>query len=150
MEGALDRFAQFFIAPLFREECLDRELRAVDSENKKNLQSDTWRIYQLAKTLSSDDHPFHKFSTGNLTTLKEEPGKKGINVRDEFMKFHERHYSANIMKLVVFGKEPLDTLQSWVENMFIGIKNKSINRLVYEGEPLTEKELLVSSISIAV
>lgn len=35
--GALDRFAQFFIEPLFLEETLDRELRAVDSENKKNL-----------------------------------------------------------------------------------------------------------------
>ncbi|RPA87280.1 hypothetical protein BJ508DRAFT_97930 [Ascobolus immersus RN42] len=147
LEGALDRFAQFFIAPLFREECLDRELRAVDSENKKNLQSDTWRIYQLAKTLSSHEHPFHKFSTGNLTTLKENPGKKGINVREEFMKFHERHYSANIMKLVVFGREPLDTLQSWVEKMFIGIKNKSIDRLVYPGQPLTDKELLTQVIA---
>jgi insulysin len=38
--GALDRFAQFFIAPLFLSSTLDRELKAVDSENKKNLRSD--------------------------------------------------------------------------------------------------------------
>lgn len=31
LEGALDRFAQFFIAPLFLADCKDRELRAVDS-----------------------------------------------------------------------------------------------------------------------
>ncbi|KAI0836081.1 insulinase-domain-containing protein [Hypoxylon sp. FL0890] len=35
----LDRFAQFFIEPLFLSSTLDRKLRAVDSENKKNLQT---------------------------------------------------------------------------------------------------------------
>jgi len=37
-EGALDRFSQFFIAPLFTASATDRELNAVDSENSKNLQ----------------------------------------------------------------------------------------------------------------
>jgi insulysin len=31
LEGALDRFAQFFICPLFSESCTERELKAVDS-----------------------------------------------------------------------------------------------------------------------
>ncbi|KAH5617579.1 hypothetical protein HBI23_253470 [Parastagonospora nodorum] len=39
--GSLDRFGQFFIAPLFLEDTLNREIKAVDSEHKKNLQSDT-------------------------------------------------------------------------------------------------------------
>jgi len=39
LDGALDRFAQFFIAPLFDASCTEREIQAVDSENKKNLQS---------------------------------------------------------------------------------------------------------------
>jgi insulysin len=41
LSGALDRFAQFFIEPLFLSEMLDRELKAVDLENKKSLQNDT-------------------------------------------------------------------------------------------------------------
>ncbi|KAH7459927.1 hypothetical protein FOMA001_g19729 [Fusarium oxysporum f. sp. matthiolae] len=41
LSGALDRFAQFFIEPLFLSETLDRELKAVDLENKKSLQNDT-------------------------------------------------------------------------------------------------------------
>ncbi|CAI6089265.1 unnamed protein product, partial [Clonostachys chloroleuca] len=49
LRGALDRFAQFFIEPLFLSSTLDRELKAVDSENKKNLQNDTWRLHQLDK-----------------------------------------------------------------------------------------------------
>lgn len=57
LHGALDRFAQFFIEPLFLEECKDREILAVDSENKKNLQSDVWRFYQLEKSLSNASIP---------------------------------------------------------------------------------------------
>lgn len=124
--GALDRFSQFFIAPLFLSSSVDRELRAVDSENKKNLQSDPWRLLQLSKSLSNPKHPFHHFSTGNLQTLRDDPQKRGVNVRDEFMKFHEEHYSANRMKLVVVGRESLDVLESWVTELFSAVKNKDL------------------------
>ena len=141
--GALDRFAQFFIAPLFLEDCLDRELRAVDSENKKNLQQDMYRLYQLSKSLSNPKFPYNHFSTGNLVTLRDEPASKGINVRTEFLKFHEKYYSANGMKLVVLGRESLDTLQQWVVDLFSEVKNKNIPSPKFEGEVLTENELLV-------
>ena len=88
--GALDRFAQFFISPLFLSSTLDRELKAVDSENKKNLQSDNWRLSQLSKSLSSKQHPYHHFSTGNLETLRDEPKKRGVDVRKEFIQFHDK------------------------------------------------------------
>lgn len=139
--GALDRFAQFFIAPLFLRETLDRELHAVDSENKKNLQSDPWRLNQLGKALASTKHPYHKFSTGNLQTLRDEPQKMGIEVRDEFMKFHEEQYSANRMKLVILGREPLDVLESWVAELFSEISNKDLPRNVWDGSPYTSAEL---------
>ena len=51
LEGGLDRFAQFFINPLFNEGSTDRELQAVDSEHAKNLQNDAWRSFQLSKSL---------------------------------------------------------------------------------------------------
>lgn len=141
--GALDRFSQFFIAPLFLEETLDRELRAVDSENKKNLQSDNWRMMQLDKSLSTKKHPYHHFSTGNLVTLRDEPRARGVEIRSEFMKFHDKHYSANRMKLVVLGKEPLDTLQSWVEEFFSGVDNKDLPPLRWdESGPYAEEDLL--------
>lgn len=104
LEGALDRFAQFFISPAFSENCKDRELRAVDSEHKKNLQSDSWRLFQLEKNLSSPDHPYSQFGTGNLETLQDAPGREGVDVRDELIKFHAKYYSANIMKLVILGR----------------------------------------------
>lgn len=124
--GALDRFAQFFICPLFLKDTLDRELRAVDSENKKNLQSDPWRLMQLAKSLANPAHPYHHFSTGNLNTLRDWPKQRGIEIRDAFIDFHAHQYSANRMKLVVLGREPLDALQNWVVDLFSAVKNQDL------------------------
>jgi insulysin len=42
LDGALDRFSGFFFEPLFNEDCTEREIKAVDSEHKKNLQADMW------------------------------------------------------------------------------------------------------------
>ncbi|GFY98228.1 insulinase (Peptidase family M16) family protein [Actinidia rufa] len=46
-EEALDRFAQFFIKPLMSPDATMREIKAVDSENQKNLLSDGWRMNQI-------------------------------------------------------------------------------------------------------
>ncbi|KAH8889372.1 ubiquitin carboxyl-terminal hydrolase-like protein [Thozetella sp. PMI_491] len=136
--GALDRFAQFFVEPLFLANTLDRELRAVDSENKKNLQSDQWRLNQLEKSISNPNHPYCHFSTGNYEVLKEIPDKQGVNVRDKFIQFYETHYSANLMKLCVLGREPLDVLEAWASEFFAGIKNKNLQPGRWSDEvPLT-------------
>lgn len=115
----------------------------MDSENKKNLQSDNWRLSQLNKSLSNPKHPYHHFSTGNLETLRDEPRKRGVDIRQEFIQFHNKHYSANRMKLVVLGRESLDDLESWVGDLFAGVKNKDLppNRWD-EVQPYSENEVL--------
>ncbi|KAI0784388.1 insulin-degrading enzyme [Abortiporus biennis] len=69
LEGALSRFAAFFHSPLFAPSCTSRELNAVDSEHKKNHQSDLWRIFQLTKHLSKEGHVWRKFGSGNRSSL---------------------------------------------------------------------------------
>lgn len=141
LEGALDRFAQFFVAPLFKESCQDREVLAVDSENKKNLQSDLWRLHQLDRALSSTGHPYSKFSTGNLETLGTGPKSRGIDIRRELLAFYERYYSANIMKLVVIGREPLDQLEDWVVSRFSAVPNGNKSPPAFSMPVLTPSEL---------
>ena len=97
-------FAQFFISPLFDAGSTERELNAVNSENQKNLQSDAWRLDQLGKSTSNASHPYSKFGTGNLQTLKVEPESKGFSVREKLLKFHSKYYSANLMTLCLLGK----------------------------------------------
>ncbi|CAO2647064.1 Nn.00g079860.m01.CDS01 [Neocucurbitaria sp. VM-36] len=143
--GGLDRFGQFFISPLFLEDTVDRELKAVDSENKKNLQNDTWRLHQLNKALANPEHPYNHFSTGSYKTLHDDPIERGVKIRDEFIKFHSTHYSANRMKLVVLGRESLDTLEEWVEEIFAKVPNKDLGRNRWDMPVYTKNELLTQT-----
>ncbi|KAI8902913.1 Metalloenzyme, LuxS/M16 peptidase-like protein [Globomyces pollinis-pini] len=141
LEPILDRFAQFFVCPLFLESCTDREMHAVDSEHKKNIQSDSWRGYQLLKDLSSPNHPFNKFGTGNLETLKDIPLSKGLDIRKVLLEFHAKYYSANIMKLVILGKESIEQLKAWTIEKFSAIENKNIEVPSFPGHPFSDIEL---------
>jgi secreted Zn-dependent insulinase-like peptidase len=67
--GALDRFAQFFISPLFTDSATAREMQAVDSENNKNLQNDAWRLHQIHCASAKPGHPLGRFRCGSLKTL---------------------------------------------------------------------------------
>ena len=47
------------------------------------------------------------------------------------------------MKLVVLGKEPLDLLESWVTDLFAGVKNKNLSPIRWPGvQPYSEENLL--------
>lgn len=129
LKTALDIFAQFFIAPLFTESGTDREMNAVDSENKKNLQDDNRRLRQVLKSEASPLSPFSKFSTGNLETLNKD------GVRTNLINFHEKYYSANLMKLCILGAEPLETLESWAREIFSEIPNKNYSRISFSHVP---------------
>lgn len=60
------------------------------------------------------------------------------------MKFHGRYYSANTMKLVVLGREDLNTLEKWVVELFDAVKNKDLpDPNMFEGQPFTDEHLLV-------
>ncbi|CAK0908294.1 unnamed protein product, partial [Prorocentrum cordatum] len=125
LDGALDRFAQFFIAPLFTESATGRELQAVDSEHSKNLQQDGWRLSQLLRNSVDPAHPLNHFMTGNSETLRDAPAKLGISVRSALLDFHRRYYSANLMCLVVVGKEDPEELLGMVQSKFSTVLDRS-------------------------
>ncbi|CAI9301344.1 unnamed protein product [Lactuca saligna] len=142
-EEALDRFAQFFIKPLMSSDATTREIKAVDSENQKNLLSDAWRINQLQKHLSEEGHPYHKFSTGNWDTLEVKPKARGVDTRDELLKFYKENYSANLMNLVIYAKESLDKIENRVLSKFQEIRNIDRIHPSFPGQPCTPEHLQV-------
>ncbi|KAK8473442.1 hypothetical protein PHAVU_001G133200 [Phaseolus vulgaris] len=142
-EEALDRFAQFFTKPLMSPDATMREIKAVDSENQKNLLSDGWRINQLQKHLSDEDHPYHKFSTGNWDTLEVKPKAKGLDTRKELLKFYDENYSANLMHLVIYTNETLDKIQNLVEEKFQDIRNTSKSCFHPCGQPCKSEHLQI-------
>ena len=119
---ALDRFAQFFIAPRFDAQYVDREKNAVQAEFQMGLKSDGRRGLDVLQQSMNPEHPFSQFSVGSLESLADRPG---ASVRDDLLAFYERHYSANAMRLVVLGAESLDELEQLVTPMFSAVPNRN-------------------------
>lgn len=125
--GGIQRLAAFFRCPLFTANLTSREMHAVDSENKRNLQNDSRRMHQLSKALSAPGHPWAKFGTGNLQSLTEaarktveergesaesedgDGGPVGREVRRRLMEWWKEQYCAERMSLVVVAKGELST-----------------------------------------
>jgi len=120
---ALDRFAQFFIAPRFDEAYVEREKNAVEAEFQMGLKSDPRRGLDVFQAVMNPAHPYSQFTVGSLETLADRPGS---SVRDELVSFYEENYSANVMPLVVLGSESLDELESMVVPLFSAVPN--VNR----------------------
>ena len=60
LEEAIDRFSQFFIAPLFNADLTNKELNAVNQEHQKNLLNDDYRQWQLFTATSKPNQPMAK------------------------------------------------------------------------------------------
>ncbi|GMH33522.1 hypothetical protein BSKO_01356 [Bryopsis sp. KO-2023] len=140
LESALDRFAQFFICPLISEDGTDREVKAVDSEHSKNLNTDGWRLLQLWRHLSSRSHVFSRFTSGNIKTLGELPKSQGIVVHEAVRKFYAENYCANLMKLSVCGRNSLDELERLVTSQFSAVKSQSLKPKEFAEEIFEEDQ----------
>lgn len=141
LKGALDRFSQFFVAPLFTESATEREINSVDSEHIINVNEDLPRLEHLQAHLCNPKHPYHKFGTGNKKTLMEIPMAKNINVRNALIDFHKKWYSSNIMTLAIIGKEHLDELEDTARNLFEEVEDKNIIAPMWTEHPFGQKEL---------
>lgn len=129
---ALDRFSQFFIAPLLSKEFVEKERENIDSEYKMKLKDDVRRIYDVHKATINAKHPFSKFSVGNTNTLSDVPGKA---LEIEVRAFFEEHYFAEAMTLVLEGPQTIQELESYANEFFSDIQqaNKKVTPVT---EPL--------------
>ncbi|BAO43781.1 insulinase family protein [Thiolapillus brandeum] len=134
LEPALDRFAQFFISPLFDAKYVEREANAVHSEYQLKLKDDNRRIDAAEKQSYNPASPYARFFVGSLDTLADRKDRK---VRDDLLAFYKQHYSSNIMGLTVVGRQPLPVLRRWVEEKFSAIPDRHAKPYVP-----TENELL--------
>ena len=133
LEGAIDRFAQFFIGPLFTEEYTAREVNAVNSEHQKNIMNDGRRSYRFSQLFAKEGHPEQKFSTGDIETLGD------IN-RTELLDFYDKHYSSNKMGLAILSTHSLDQLELWARKYFSDIKNRKLEISRHDPESMDKKD----------
>ena len=126
---ALERFSQLFISPLFNEQEIDKERHAIDAEFKLKIKDDGRRIYQAHKETVNPQHPFAKFSVGNVNTLSDDAGP----IKSELESFFRTHYQAQWMTLVLCSPTPLAQQRQWVEALFADIAATAADK-----PPITE------------
>ncbi len=135
LKGALDRFAPFFSTPLFTPDLVERERNAVHSEYTSKIQDDGRRYFDALKQIVNPEHPFAKFTVGNLSTLN------GENLAQEVRTFWQENYSANLMSLAVIGPQPLDQLERWVRERFSTIPNYQYDPIEPQRPLFTQEDL---------
>jgi secreted Zn-dependent insulinase-like peptidase len=106
--AALDRFSRFFYQPLFAEQWVRHELKAIEAEFRLKQRDELRRLYQVHKATANPLHPFSKFSVGNLATLK---SADSAQLRQQLLGFFQRWYRPDRMTLVLAGPQALTQLQ---------------------------------------
>jgi insulysin len=70
----------------------------------------------------------NRFSTGGLETLNIP------TIREDLLQFHEKHYSSNIMNLVMVGRHPLEDLEKLAIENFNAVENKNVKLIDFSQE----------------
>lgn len=119
----LDRFADFFKAPLFSEQYADKEVHAIDSEHKKNIQDPARQALAVMYHIADRGSPASRFHTGNYQTLAKSsaPGslKDPVKALNTFFK---KHYCPGRMKVVTVGSESNTAQLDEIKEKFGGLK----------------------------
>ncbi|MFT4552891.1 MAG: insulysin [Chlamydiales bacterium] len=115
-EEGFERFAWLFIDPLFSESGIGRELQAVDQEFARSIENDRVRRVFVHKEIGNRYHPDTNFHFGNHQSL-------GGITREEVREWYEGHYSADLMRLVIYTPLPLSKVENLVVKHFTAVKN---------------------------
>eukprot|EP01064_Diplonema_japonicum_P039534 TRINITY_DN9934_c2_g2_i1.p1 TRINITY_DN9934_c2_g2~~TRINITY_DN9934_c2_g2_i1.p1 ORF type:complete len:1073 (+),score=246.11 TRINITY_DN9934_c2_g2_i1:58-3276(+) len=126
---SLDVFGGFFESPLFVENTMDREIKAVDNENSKNQNNDVYRTWQLVEAISSPVTPFNSFGTGNSATLN----KTGI--RDALVAFYDAQYATNRYTIAILSNHSIAEMQDMLEKSFSSVNKTDAPPQPWKADP---------------
>ena len=115
IEEALERFAQFFICPIFNESSVQKEINAINSEFTGTYHDDDERKNQLIFSESNPKSVFNHFSCGNIETLNLP------DIRNRLLNMHNKYYSSNIMSLCIYNNKSIEELSKIIDKLFIQI-----------------------------
>ena len=136
LEEIFDIFSRFFIDPLFDPDSVAREINAVNSEHRKNINQDMWRKYQLMLNLTDKESLVNTFVTGSLNSLQKP------DIRDQVIKFYNQYYTTNNISICIASSKPSEQIYGIIEKTFGHITKTSdpVNNLVITKPFLTDNK----------
>ena len=136
-DPALDRLSSALMNPLFDGSMVEKEINAVNSEWLKNRQTDAFIQQRALARTGNPAHPKLKLGVGNKETL----GSNEERLLSSLKEFHDKFYSANLMKLILVGNQSSKELEKLARKYFSNIKNKKVARPVTEISAYREQDL---------
>jgi len=128
---ALDRFSNFFVAPLLDGQWIEKEISAVHSEFLLKLNDDSRRLAAVTKATLNQDHPYSQFSVGNHETLNGDADQ----LESQLKSFYQANYSSDKMSLVLLSNQDLDTLEQQASLLFSPVAQRT-NLQTFSDVPL--------------
>ena len=109
LEKGIDMLSWFFREPLLQEKFIKSEMEIIDSEHRKNILSDLWKVDDIFKKFMLDGQKFKKFNTGSLESLK--------NItREDILKLYDDYYTTdNIFVCIIDSKDIKEMLKTYVK-----------------------------------
>lgn len=126
LPGALDRFSEFFLSPLFNADHLASERNIVHSEYMARIRDESRRENDVLNQLLDPDNATTGFAVGSRETLASPPEGEAT-LRERVIDFYHQHYDANVMNLAIVAPQPLDTLEEWVAERFADIPDNDLS-----------------------
>lgn len=124
LSRALDYFSAMFTAPLFDEALIRKERQSIESEFRLKEKDELRRLYQVHKSTCNPEHPFSKFSVGNLDTLVENNSQ---TLQEQLREFFETYFNADNMRLTIVGAQSVDDLAQLAEQHFAKLPSGKAN-----------------------
>lgn len=140
LPGALDRFSEFFLSPLFNADHLESERNIVHSEYMARIRDESRRENDVLNQLLNPDNPTTGFAVGSRETLASPPEGEAT-LRERVIEFYHQHYDANVMNLAIVAPQPLDQLEEWVVERFADIPDNDLSVPTIDA-PLVEADTL--------
>tara|TARA_B110000971_G_C20028512_1_gene510163 strand:+ start:13 stop:2625 length:2613 start_codon:yes stop_codon:yes gene_type:complete len=120
LESILEIFVDFLTNAELKKEYILSELKNVDSEHKKNIYDDGWKLINLERILADKKSNYHGFHTGSSETL---------NIPDIYEKmvdFYKKYYHANNISVCIASNKSIDELLKISKNYFGKIPKSNI------------------------
>lgn len=125
LPGALDRFSEFFLSPLFNADHLESERNIVHSEYMARIRDESRRENDVLNQLLNPENATTGFAVGSRDTLANPEGE--ATLRERVIDFYHRYYDANVMNLAVVAPQPLDELEALVVERFADIPDHDLS-----------------------
>lgn len=124
-EKVVDIFASFFSEPLFDRSSINKEIYAIQNEHDSNVSNTVKILYHATRLLSNHNHPFSRFATGCISTLKARTQLNGSNLKGSLYRFFRSHYAGSKMTLCIRGPQSVHGLAKLALSKFSSIPSIS-------------------------